>query len=226
MSPYLYPIIVAVSVITTFLTPYLIKVADPFTSFLAKKIPTTILQTFNTYTIWLQNIRTKDETNVVKQAIHEGLLRIFINLILIIGIFITGSYLSHTMKVDFFQHPDIYKAIFWGSSLIISLPLLIAIYRKLKTLSMLIAEIKVKRKKSTEYNIKLRRILAEIIPVAGMIGIIFMIIALSASILPPAGLFIVVLIVVALLAAILWSWLIKLHLRLHTAFMYTFKKKK
>lgn len=39
ISDFIYPIIVAVSVITTFTTPYLIKAADPLYGFLEKRIP-------------------------------------------------------------------------------------------------------------------------------------------------------------------------------------------
>lgn len=227
MSPYLYPIIVAVSAITTFLTPYLIKVSDPFTTFLARIIPLKISQIFNTYTTWLQNIHEEDEQVLIRKSIKKALLHIFINLILIIGIFMVGSYLSYSMRsyTFLFKKIQLENSVIWGASLIISLPFLIAIYRKLKGLSMIVAEITVKVKESGEYNIKLRRTIAEVIPVAGMLGIVLMIIALSASILPPLGLLIFVLVIVIALAVILWSWFIKLHSRLQIAFMDNFKNK-
>lgn len=227
MSPHLYPIIVAVSVITTFLTPYLIKIADPLTSFIARKIPTRISQIFSTYTTWLQSIRTDNEQELVKQAIKKGLFQIFINLILIIAIFIVGSYVAHSMTFHELLFKDLFikNAVIWGCSLIISLPFLIAIYRKLKGLSMIIAEMAVKPNESGEYNSKLRHTISEVIPVAGMLGINLMIIALSASILPPLGLLIFVLAVVIIITAILWPWFIRLHSRLQIIFMDTFKKK-
>ncbi len=225
MSPHLYPIIVAVSAITTFLTPYLIKTADPFTAFLARLIPLRISQFFNTYTAWIQNIGTTNTNVLVKQALKKGLLQIFLNLTLIIASFILGSYLAHNRTVgELFYDIRIEKAVIWGASLIVSLPFLIAIYRKLKGLSMLIAEMTLKPDESGEYNIKLRRTISEIIPAAGMLGIILMIIALSASILPPIGLLIFVLIIVVLMAAFLWSWFIKLHSRLQITLMETLKK--
>lgn len=39
ITPYLYPIIVAVSVITTFLTPFMMKLSDPAFALLSRKIP-------------------------------------------------------------------------------------------------------------------------------------------------------------------------------------------
>ncbi len=226
MSPHLYPIIVAVSAITTFLTPYLIKVADPLTVFLASIIPPGVSQIFNTYTSWIQNIRAVNKQAPIKQAIKKGLLQILLNLILIIAIFILGSYLAYDKTVALlFSDSRIEKAFLWGMVLIISLPFLIAIYRKLKGLSLLIAEIAVKPDESGEYNITLRRTISEVIPVAGMLGIVLMIVALSAGILPPTGLLIFVLIIVLLLAAILWRWFIKFHSQLQITLMETFKKK-
>lgn len=227
MSPYLYPVIVAVSALTTFLTPYLIKVADPFTSLIAKTIPKRVSQTFNLYTSWLHNIRTSDTQEFVKQAVKKGLLQIFINLVLIIAIFIAGSYLSHSQNFDVLMLNDlkIKKTIIWGSSLLISLPFLIAIYRKLKGLSMLVAEIAIKPNESGEYNVKLRRTISEVFPLAGMLGILLLIIALSASILPPIGLLLFVFAVAIVITAILWRWFVRLHSRLQITFMDTFKNK-
>lgn len=50
LSPKVYPIIVAVSVITTFLTPLMIKSAEPAYKFLNKALPTTWIEYINKYT--------------------------------------------------------------------------------------------------------------------------------------------------------------------------------
>jgi CPA2 family monovalent cation:H+ antiporter-2 len=226
-SSYLYPIIVAVSVITTFLTPYLIKVADPLSAFLGKIMPPWVSQIFNTYTLWLQNIRTEERQILLRQSIKHSLLHIFINLILIIAIFIVGSYISHSMinTIFFITDDRIQKAFIWGTCLVISIPFLIAIYRKLTGLSVLFSEIAIETNESDNNNIKLRRTISEMIPVACMLGVLLMIIALSASILPPFGLLIFVLTIVVALTAILWRWFIKLHSQLQTVFIDVFDKK-
>jgi CPA2 family monovalent cation:H+ antiporter-2 len=58
-SDFIYPVAVAVSVITTFLTPYLIRFADPFAKSLVKMMPHRLTYVFGLYTAWLQNIRDK-----------------------------------------------------------------------------------------------------------------------------------------------------------------------
>lgn len=227
-SSFLYPIIVAVSVLTTFLTPYLIKIADPVADYFGSAMPVWVVRIFNTYTQWIQNINTKNEKISIKQAIKKGFLHVVINVIFVFGIFIVGSFLSH--KVDdyiFFIDDDrMQKALIWGICLTLSLPFLIAIYRKLKTLSLIIAEMTVKQDEAGEYNIKLRRTISAIIPVAGMLGVILMIIALSASILPPFDLLILVILIVVGLTMILWQWFVRLHSQLQIALIKSFKKKR
>lgn len=227
MSPYLYPIIVAVSAITTFLTPYLIKLADPFTIFLANILPDNMLKFFNSYTFWIKRLSLKKENEPIKQAIKKGFFQIVLNLIIIIAFFIIGSFLARNKLFRIlFNDIRIENAVIWGMALILSLPFVIAIYRKLKGLSMIFSEMLIKSNKSGKYNIKLRRTVSEMIPLIGMTGIFLMITALSATIFPPTRIMICVLIIVVLLAAILWTWFVKLHSRLQIRLINIFKENK
>lgn len=223
-SHFLYPIIVAVSAITTLLTPYLIKIADPLSARLAKVVPERVSLVFNTYTTWVQNIQPQGEQAILMQSVRKAIFQIIINLVLIIAIFIAGSYFSHSLKFQFFiSDYKIHKAFIWGSALIISLPFLIAIYRKLKGLSMIIAELTLRPNIKGEYNIKMRRIISEIIPVVSMLGIILLLLVLSASILPPIGLLMLVLAIAIILTASFWHWFVRFHSRLQITFMNRFE---
>lgn len=225
MSPYLYPIIVAVSAITTFLTPYLIKSADPFVTFLARVMPSNIQQVFNMYTMWMQNINKDSKQAIIKAAIKKSLLQIFINLALIGAIFIAGSYLSHHSQFDamFFNDERIEKAAIWCGSVLISLPFLIAIYGKISALSMIFAEMAIKENQSGQVNYKLRHFISQIMKAVCMLGIILMIVALSASILPSVEFLSFVLMIIIAVTAILWRWFVKIHSQLQSAFMETFQ---
>jgi CPA2 family monovalent cation:H+ antiporter-2 len=226
-SDFLYPIIVAVSAITTLLTPYLIKAADPFAHYLVNVMPSSVSEVFNLYTTWLQNIQRKRNQTHLNQAIQRSLLQIVINLILVIGIFILGSYISHTLSVKYQPFHLITdrmeKTLIWSSALILSIPFLIAIYRKLKELSLMLAELTVKNEKERQYNLKLRRIICEIIPIIAIVAIMLILAALSASILPPLESLILILFIACILTAVLWHWFIKFHTRLQTAFLQNFQ---
>src|SRR5690606_40635683 len=49
ISDFLFPIAVGVSAITTFTTPYLIKLSEPFYNWLVKVVPTTSINKINQY---------------------------------------------------------------------------------------------------------------------------------------------------------------------------------
>lgn len=51
MRPFIYPMIVAVSVITTFTTPYCIKLATPFYNFLNRRLPDRVKERLDEYSI-------------------------------------------------------------------------------------------------------------------------------------------------------------------------------
>lgn len=57
-SDFLYPVIVAVSAITTFASPFLIKGADGFSQFLERALPTKVLTQIEKYSANAQRVRT------------------------------------------------------------------------------------------------------------------------------------------------------------------------
>ena len=61
ISPYLYPVVVAVSVITTFLTPYMIKFATPAYKKLEKRMPDKWLDVLNNLTISTPSLSDKQQ---------------------------------------------------------------------------------------------------------------------------------------------------------------------
>ena len=103
----------------------------------------------------------------------------------------------------------------------LALPFLIAAYRKLKALSMLLAEMGVKPEKAGQYTMQVRKVISEVIPIVAILVILILVTGLSASILPPANLLWVILVLFALLVPLLWSRFVKLHSRLQIALMET-----
>lgn len=72
MDESLYPIIVSAAVITTFLTPFLIKGSDIVTEFLQKKLPEKLLQKLNQYT-------SSDQTDDDKDTDWNEYIRKFVS---------------------------------------------------------------------------------------------------------------------------------------------------
>ncbi len=226
-SNFLYPIAVAVSAATTLLTPYLIKHADAFATRVAHSMPAQVSRIFRLYTAWLQSIQPQGDRAALAKIIQRILLQVLINFALVAAIFLAGAYfvngVGQTLSL-WIADARVQKAVIWGGALTVSLPFLIAAYRKLKALSMLLAELGVKPEQAGQYTEHARRVIAEVIPAAAIGGILLLLSALSASILPPLELLILVLVVAAVLAALLWQWFIKLHSRLQIALIETFEK--
>lgn len=70
-SSFLYPIVVAVSVITTFLTPYMIRLAGPAYDFLDKRMPERWKRLLNRYSSGTQTVNTESNWRSLLLAIFK-----------------------------------------------------------------------------------------------------------------------------------------------------------
>jgi monovalent cation:H+ antiporter-2, CPA2 family len=61
ISDFLFPVAVGASAITTFTTPYLIKLSEPFYFFLERKLPANWIKRLNNYSSSSQNIQAENE---------------------------------------------------------------------------------------------------------------------------------------------------------------------
>ncbi|MCU7494150.1 MAG: cation:proton antiporter [Ignavibacteria bacterium] len=213
-SDFIYPITVAVSAVTTLLTPYLIKLADPVSLRLSRALPYPVSRLFHLYTGWLQKFRSEGRNSAVKGIIRRIIFHILINLTIIAALFLVSAYFADKI-LSFFAiivgDHQIQRAILWGCILIIALPFLIAIYRKLRGLSLVIAELAGKPDKTSPGNEKAVSSIYEIINVFSIIGILLVIFFLSSGILPRIQLLILVLLLVSIIAGLFWKRFIKIH---------------
>ncbi|MGL5112200.1 MAG: cation:proton antiporter, partial [Flavobacterium sp.] len=87
-SSFLYPIVVAVSAITTFTTPYMIKFSGPFSEFLNRKLPRKWLKRIERYSASTQAIRTVSNWQTV---INAYVMQIAVHSIIIIAVILLSS---------------------------------------------------------------------------------------------------------------------------------------
>jgi CPA2 family monovalent cation:H+ antiporter-2 len=226
-SEFLYPIVVAVSAITTLLTPYLIKAADPLSARLATSMPNRMADFFGRYSVWLQSIQLEGDRAVIANIILRISLQILVNCALVAAVFLAGAYLIGGRNVvTSITDEQIQRTIVWGAALVISLPFLIATYRKLEALSMLLGELGMTPSVAGRYKAGMRHMVFRLIPALSIAGILLLISVLSASILPPAEWLAAVLIGAAILAGLLWKPFVKLHARLQIALFKTLEEDK
>ncbi|MFK9002674.1 cation:proton antiporter [Pseudomonas pergaminensis] len=223
-SDFLYPVAVAVSAITTLLTPYLIRGADPLSLKIAAVMPRRMSRVFGMYGEWLRSIQPQGEGAMLASMIRKIILQVGVNLALVVAIFFAGSFFAARIGgylEGWISDPSWQKALIWGGALLLSLPFLIAAYRKLKALSMLLAEMSVKPEMAGRHTQRVRRVIAELIPILSLLVIFLLLAALSASILPTNKLLVLIAVVTAAVAAVLWRWFIRVHTRMQVALLET-----
>jgi len=78
LREFIYPVIISVSVITTFTTPYMIKAADPASNWLHKKMPANLLNILNKRS-QKDGSQSKAEENTWKEFLKKYFIRISLN---------------------------------------------------------------------------------------------------------------------------------------------------
>lgn len=94
MRDFIYPVIISVSVITAFATPYVIKLGDPVTALLYRKLPQRLIDRIDPQQEAVQD-KSKAEQNVWKDLLKSYFLRIALYGVIIIAILLgSGLYLD------------------------------------------------------------------------------------------------------------------------------------
>jgi len=224
-SAFLYPIAVAVSAITTLLTPYLIKSADGAVEWWARVAPQPLVNSLDLYTRWVGELGIQRQGRMAVRLALRWSAQMALNAALVAGVFIGAAFVE--------LHPPGWlqklglraeglKATLWLAAIVVSLPLLIATFRKLQALGLLVAETKVSRAAAGERTEATRAIVAQVVPIAGMIGLCVFVFMLSSALLPSRNVMIVLLLIVAVTAWWRWRSFVRIYARAQIALQETF----
>jgi CPA2 family monovalent cation:H+ antiporter-2 len=219
-SDFLYPIAVAVSAFTTLLTPYLIKSADNLVSWFDRAAPRPLVGYLELYTQWVGQFSRPRSSSLARRFAKRWIWQILLNVLLIAAIFVSAAFVIQSRPTWLSRLPlgeDSLKAVFWLGAVIMALPLLIASFRKLQALGMLIAELKVTRVAAGENTQAIRAIVSQAIAIIGMFGLSLFVLILSSTLLPPLKVLIVFLLVIALVTWLMWRSFIKIYSKAQAA---------
>lgn len=101
-SDFLYPIAVAVSAVTTFTTPYLIKYADPFYNWVEKKLPENLKDRLTRFE---QAMNTDTGDHVLLLLWNEYGMKILLNSVVVVAIAIaSGQWLLPFLDTNLIDH--------------------------------------------------------------------------------------------------------------------------
>ncbi len=224
-SDFIYPIAVAVSALTTFLTPYLIKSADQGVVLFDRFAPRSFLSAMEAYTQWVGKLTHQGKAGLERKILVKLGYQIGLNLLLVTGIFISAAFLRRYVLASFPTFPggdDGVKALVWLTALMVSFPLLIAVWRKMEVGAMVISEMSVNYAATGSRAATLQAIISGAITIVGTGGLILLLLVLSSAILPSFNLLILVLVIVAVSGFLLYRGSVKLYAGAQFALRDTF----
>ncbi len=142
-SAFLYPVTVAVSAVTTFLTPYLIRSSDAFSRLLSRILPERLRQPARYYQRWLDSFGRAGES---ERAMIRRILRrlagfILLDLLLIAAILTAAGFAARQFRSELdalFTHASWLLPI---AALVVCLPVVIHAIGKQRALAMALAEV-------------------------------------------------------------------------------------
>ncbi len=134
MPAYIYPVIIASSVITTFTTPYWIRAGQPVYAFLCRKMNPSLLARIDEYTLLGKETHTKDWKSIITHSLPRVLVFSVISLALLLLVF--DYVLPFVEQIELLQKLPkwLYSLIMAGSVVLLIAPFLYGIvYNNYKT---------------------------------------------------------------------------------------------
>lgn len=224
-SDFLYPIVVTVSAITTLTTPYLIRSSDQMVNWFDRIAPPKFLNYLALYTRWVGQWRGSRHHNLTMKLVRKWTWQMALNVALVAGIFIAIGFVGRRPPAWLPRLPggaEGLGAVLWLAATLISLPLLIATYRKLEALGMLFGEMGSRRLGSQAYAYAIQTIIANTVQAAGVIGLGLLLLLLSSTLLPSGRVLLFLLAIVGFVTALLWRTFIRIYSKAQVALEQTF----
>lgn len=224
-SDFLYPIAVAVSALTTLLTPYLIRSSDAVVSGISRLMPAGLMRTLDAYTNWVGRLAAnKGAQKTPAMFLRKWGWQIALNLLLIAAVFFAAVFARDHVYQAWPAAPgglDGVKGMLWLSAMVLSMPMLIAIVRKWQAFGMLVAEMSVTHAAAGDRTQALRGIISTIVFIAGCAGLFLLILVLSTAVLPSRNLLVILVLLLVALALFLRRIFIQVHTKAQFALQET-----
>ncbi|EIJ42525.1 Kef-type K+ transport system, membrane component [Beggiatoa alba B18LD] len=218
-SDFLYPIAVMVSVITTLLTPYLIKNSDDVVVFLEKRVSPSILSFLNMYHQWANHLSPSKNTAdkaIIREVLFKMAFPIILNILVIASLFIGASTLNKYRWLVLSDNEMVQNTILWAIVMFLSLPIVLHTIFKFKALAMALAELSTAHLNiHQQQQSHIQAVFTTTIFIAGVGALSVWMIVLSLTILPPWWAVLVVFLLLAWWVHMMWKRFNTLYSRLH-----------
>jgi len=189
-SDFLYPIAVAVSVITTLVTPYLIRSTDPMVRGIDRVAPRGLMQALEVYTAWIGSF-AEGSANPVTLLVRRMGWQLLVNVLLTVGIFALGAWVAqwpHDYLPAILRPQATYTTLVWFAVMLVSSGIYLASARKIQAMSMLVAEVVVPFGSGGQSGVSVRLVISQVFVLLSFVVMGFLTILLSTSILSSVSL--------------------------------------
>ena len=213
-SKFLYPIAVAVSAVTTLLTPYLIRSSDGLVNWFDRVAPPRLVNHLTLYTRWVGQLGESRRTSAATRFMRRWAWQMALNLVLVAGLFIAATFVAKKPPAWLPSVPggkQGMNAALWLCAVLLSLPLLVATYRKLQALGLLLGEMAAERPANKPRAAAIQAIVGNTVVLAGAVGMGLVLLVLSAALLPSWNILIVLLLIVAAVTVLGWRGMIRIY---------------
>jgi CPA2 family monovalent cation:H+ antiporter-2 len=224
-SDFIYPIAVAVSSLTTLFTPYLIKSSDVMVEWFDRVAPRPLLQAIDAYSERVGKLSTQNGSRIERRILGKLGGQIAVNLLIVAGIFIGAVFLHNRVQAWWPEFPggeDGSKAATWLTALLVSFPLLVAVWRKIEAGAMLVAETAVGLEKAGSEDSGLQAVISSTILVCGTGILVLLVALLSSTLLPSRNVLLITLVIMAIASFLFYRGAVKLYSRAQSALRDTF----
>jgi CPA2 family monovalent cation:H+ antiporter-2 len=217
---FLYTLTVTAAVACMLVSPLLLRAEPLLLDGLRRATPTPVRLLVRGYHDWIAGAAPDRNDVVLAQMLRRLLWHIAVNLVLVCAVFGTCAFVS-AMVPRWWPHLPVSgvvrRSLIWAAALFVSLPMLVAVYRKADALGMLLAEIGISEQLHGVRTAGLRRVFGKLVPLGALAGMALLIGALGSSILPPRGVLLALLAIVAFTTWFLWGSLVRVHARVQAA---------
>ena len=224
-SGFLYPIAVSVSVITTLLTPYLIRYSEKLVHLFERWAPGLLLSYYNLYTTWIRRVQESTRNTQVKNILRRIAGQLVLFFLLIAGSLLGAVFLARVtplMLPMVIKHMDIIRTFLWLVAIAIVGPVIVAAFRKMKALGMILADLGIRETTARGNTQEVRAVISTAFLVLGSLTLGGWILLLSSTILPGTRALLLLTPLLLFLAYLLRDTFNKLYVQSKGALVATF----
>ncbi|MBX3188553.1 MAG: cation:proton antiporter [Labilithrix sp.] len=150
--PFLYPVAVAVSAITTLTTPALVRRSDATALAIERRLPRNVVSFITLYSAWLERVRAAPTSSTTSARVRRQVLLLLLDAGAIVGLLLGGALLhkraEEALATRFGVGEVVSQAIFVGGAALIGLPFLLGVVRLTRAIGLSVVGLGQTKKKS------------------------------------------------------------------------------